>query len=257
MKHPVKNLSLTAAAIALLTAGAVSGAEKQGSSIDPSTVDLSRAQLLGVGTDPSLAMMGKRGGAYIAAAQDSSYGFASGISPERGSFRLGVLLADFQVAAQAGDKIRTIEAAKALSMGLAALDAPPALLQSAMNLTAALQRNVSLEAIAELARPLLLPHIKAFVQSEGQLTYLYLGEWTETVYLAASVGAQEGSAAKVPVDLAGGAATFAKQLGKVEGTPPGAVKALEEIGVAAVKDPGTREMQALQRATETLKGLMG
>jgi len=241
-----------------LVIGSPSAQEKKLKAIDLTGVDLSKAEIIGLGIGSSLAALDKRAGAQVAAPQGGAYGFQAGGSPEKGSFRLGLLLADFQAAAQAGNLVRAKETAAALLSGLTQLDAPEPLMQSASNLVSAVHRGVNLEAIAQLARPLLEPYIKAFVQDQGRLNYFYLGEWAETVRLAAAVGTTEGGTTPAPIGLIARAGLFSKEMAAVANIPPGVVRALDDMKqIAAAENIGPHELQKVLAASETLISLMG
>lgn len=229
----------------------------QSSSIDPKKVDLSTAKVIGVGVGSALPSLGATAASSLDPQKNFSYGFTTGTSKEKGSFQVGVLLADLQVAAQAGDRDRTKAACTALLQGLVSLEAPMPLIMSVTNLLSAIEGGVDIGAVAQLARPLLYAHVKAFIEEQGKLTYLFLGEWNETLYLAATVAAKGGKE-NVPMDLAVRASTFSTELKGDSGLPSGAVKALDDIAqLAKDKTVEPREASRMLKAAETLKMLFG
>lgn len=234
------------------------GAEEAAQPAAAQEMDISKAKLLGVGAAGGIAGLKDKGAAHVTIAKEGSYGFTSGISQEKGSFRLGILMADFQAATQAGDKDRSKDAALALMAGLTALDAPHALLQSTANLVSLVHKGNDLPAVGTTARLLLLPHVKAFVENQGQLTYFHLGEWSETLSLMAAVGTSTGNEASNITAYASQAGSFAATVGQAQSTAPRLLEVLKEIQeVGSAKEPGPRDLQHLQSAVQALKTLLG
>jgi hypothetical protein len=209
--------------------------------------------LLDAGTAPVLAELDNA--EDLAGPDAPGYGFGADVTPEKGSFRLGALLADLQVAANAGDADRTQRAARALLDGLVALEASDALVASATQLVVALANGAPPAAAAQLARPLLEPHVRAFVSAEGNGLYYDLGDWSETLTLVLAARAPD---ATDPVGMAKLAGSFAAALAADQAVPPGLADALATLAeVGATEAPTGRQIAAAKRALEVVNQLLG
>ncbi|CAK0781086.1 exported hypothetical protein [Gammaproteobacteria bacterium] len=220
--------------------------------IDLSGIDFSKATVISVGTNGVLASL-DNAGAVASGEKMKNYGFSAGVSHEKGSFRLGVLLADLQVAANGGNKERTLATAKTLLEGLVALEAPNALVTSVAQLFTAIQHGADPKAVAQLARPMIYPFVKEFIEKEGHLQSFFMGEWAETVYLAASV-IRDGKPGNMEIGLRG--ATFIREL--QPGTPTGVIDALKAVAEASkAEKPDARTADSVISAIEHLKDFLG
>jgi hypothetical protein len=195
----------------------------------------------------------------VADTSSSAYGFASAVSKPAGSLQLGVLLADLEMSVRANDRDKVLDACTALAQGLVNLDAGADLVMAVLNLRAAVHNDVPLQSINRASLPLIRPFLESFVSDEGDLLYLRLGEWSESLYLSAKV-AQEGSSESLDqlLKTAGLADTFAQQL-KARGSVPAGVytqlDTLAEIGRKTALSP--RDYAAAANATERLQALIG
>jgi hypothetical protein len=156
----------------------------------------------------------------------SAYGFSSGITKEKGSFKLGILMADLEVTLRSGDKGKTLDAIKSLIQGLEKLGAPESLLIAAINLNAAVQSGIDLKSINKASIPLIKPFIEEFIQKEGKMTYLRFGEWVETTKLTTE-GANQQTALTFIKDM-NLAETFLKEF-KEDQMPKGVFTSLNAI----------------------------
>jgi hypothetical protein len=221
--------------------------------LDVSAIDLSQFPTENVGTQPIL--VGLNNAADIPATLSTNYGFSEGITPQQGSFRLGVLMADLQVAANAADKARTLVAAEALLNGLNTLGASNALVSSVTQLLSALHNDVSLQAVSQLAAPMLMPHIRAFIKTDGVQNFYLMGEWTETLSLLV---AGRGEDSDIPIPEAKQAQDFSQSLAEAEAVPQGikdALTTLTQIGQSETLN--ARQVQNAKKALNTLKTLFG
>jgi hypothetical protein len=105
----------------------------------------------------------------------------------------------------------------------------------------AVHNDVPLQSINRASLPLIRPFLESSVSDEGDRLYLRLGEWSESLYLAAKV-AQEGSSEALEqlLKTAGLAHYFAQQLKARESVPAGVYTQLDtltEIGRKSALSP--------------------
>jgi hypothetical protein len=196
--------------------------------------------------------------AQIKDTSSTAYGFTTGISREKGSFRLGVLMADIEATIRAGDREKVSKAVSALTDGLSKLSAPLPLITGIINMGAAINSNVDLEAINKASLPVIRPFIEDFISKEGKMTYFRLGEWVEATRLASLAGEQG------KMDMA---ANFIKEVNmadyflmelKEKGLPKGvldSLKTIEEIGKQ--KEISQNEVRSTLKAVSTIFEIMG
>ncbi len=246
-----RQLILTTTAAALLAGTTCVSAEPE--KIDLAAIGADKWPLVDAGTAPMLD--GLRNADAIPAPASGGYGFSADVTPEKGSFRLGVLMADLQVAANAGDAERTVRAASALLDGLVALEASDALVTAATQLVIALNTGTSTDAVARLGRPLLEPHIRAFVNDEGSTDYYALGDWSETLLLMLSARNDDASE---PVAFAKQAQRFAERIGGNAEMPQGVQDALSVLAdLGATEQPSARQIERGKQAIATLNSVLG
>jgi hypothetical protein len=196
--------------------------------------------------------------AQIKDTSSTAYGFTTGISEEKGSFKLGVLMADLETTIRAGDREKVSKAMRALSDGLAQLGAPLPLITSVINMGAAINSGVDLQAINKASIPVIRPFIEDFIQKEGKMAFLRLGEWVEATRLAALAGEQ----GKMEM-----AANFIKEVNladyfltefKDKGLPKGVIDSLKGIAdLGKAKEIGEKEVRATRKAVDTIFEVMG
>jgi hypothetical protein len=208
--------------------------------------------------DLSKSMDAKTLAAQIKDTSSVAYGFTTGISEEKGSFKLGVLLADLEATVRAGDREKVSKAVRALSDGLAQLGAPLPLITAVINTGAAINSGVDLKAINRASIPVIRPFIEDFIQKEGKMTYLRLGEWVESTKLAALAGEQGNmDAAAAFIKEINFADYFMTEL-KDKGLPQGVIDSLKTIaGLEKEKEIGPKEVRATLRAVNTIFEIMG
>lgn len=235
-------------AVALILA---SGALTAAPEVDLTGVDTSAWPLMEAGTAPVLAGLTHLPGRP----EGRAYGFDAGTTPGQAAFRLGALMANLQVAANAGEVQATTEAARALVEGLVSLEAPDALVTSATNLVVALSNGAGPDAVAALAAPLLGPQLQAFLGAgEGALHYS-LGQWAETLRLVLAAPAAGQGQSLGLARLAGGFSARLEAAGEVA---PGVAAALATLGQVAGEDaPGPRQLDEARRAVDTLIAVAG
>jgi hypothetical protein len=196
--------------------------------------------------------------AQIKDTSSTAYGFTTGISEEKGSFKLGILMADLEATIRANDREKVSKAMRALADGLSQLGAPIPLITSVINMGAAINSGVDLQAINRASIPVIRPFIEDFISKEGKMTYLRLGEWVEAMRLAALAGEQgkmEMAAAFIKeVNLAD---YFMTEL-KDKGLPQGVMDSLKTIvGFEKEKEIGPKEVRATLKAVNTIFEIMG
>ncbi len=196
--------------------------------------------------------------AQIKDTSSTAYSFTTGISEEKGSFKLGVLMADIETTIRAGDKEKVSKAVRALTDGLAQLGAPLPLITSVINMGAAINSGVDLEAINKASIPIIRPFIEDFIRKEGKMTYLRLGEWVEATRLAALAGEQGN------MEMA---ANFIKEVNLADyflteltakDLPKGvsdSLKTMAELGKS--KEIGPNEVRTALKAVNTIFEVMG
>jgi len=187
-----------------------------------------------------------------------AYGFTTGISQEKGSFKLGILMADLEATIRANDREKVSKAMRALVDGLSKLGAPLPLITSVINMSAAINSGVDLQAINKASLPVIRPFIEDFISKEGKMTYLRLGEWVEATRIAALAGEQ----GKLQM-----AADFIKEVNmadyflaelKDKGLPKGVIDSLKGIAeLGKVKEIGEKEVRATRKAVDTIFEIMG
>jgi hypothetical protein len=121
----------------------------------------------------------------------TAYGFTTAISKEKGSYQLGVLMADLETSVRAGDKDKTIKACASLIDGLSKLGANLPLITAVINFNSAVKSDVDLSVVNKAVLPVLKPFIEDFVNSQGNMAYLRFGEWVESTKLALQVGQEK------------------------------------------------------------------
>jgi hypothetical protein len=194
---------------------------------------------------------------FIGQTTASSYGFTAGISKDKGSFQLGVLLADLEASVRAGDEEKVLSACDALAQGLVYLGAGEEMVAAVLNLHAAIYNKVDLAAINRASLPVIRPFIEAFVTQEGNPLYLRFGEWVESMRFIANLGAagkgeKIGEFAKT-VKLAD---YFAAQLKETQ-APAGVLTGLQELQTLLDKpEPSVRDYASAVRTLDNLKALV-
>ena len=187
-----------------------------------------------------------------------AYGFTNGISEEKGSFKLGVLMADLETTIRANDREKVSKAVRALGDGLSQLGAPIPLITAVINMGAAINSGVDLQAINKASLPVIRPFIEDFISKEGKMTYFRFGEWVEATRLAALAGEQ----GKMEM-----AAEFIKEVNladyfliefKDKGLPKGVIDSLKGIAeLGKAKEIGEKEVRATRKAVDTIVEIMG
>jgi hypothetical protein len=181
----------------------------------------------------------------------AAYAFSAGVSREKGSVMLGVLLADLEIYVRAQDQEKVLAAATALIEGLVELGVDQALFTAVMNLRAAIHNKVPLTAINQATMPVLRPFIEAFVEEGGLLLYMRLGEWIESMYLVASIGDSAINLMKMGIL----ADFFAKEL-TGEDVPQGIKEKLKILSSLAQKSSLTvRDYRTAREAALSIKTL--
>lgn len=191
----------------------------------------SRALISGSCTGQSCKVMATG----VKKASGKAYGFTTGVAKDKGSFKLGVLLADLEVSLAGDDRQKAVAAATTLAEGLKSLGAPVSMIRSVGNLAIALQSGADLKATSKVSTQLLKPFIDEFVAKEGQTDYLRLGEWVESSRLI--LQASKGNTGVEFLNGENWAAYFTTTL-KDKNLPQGAVDALKALAEME-KNPAT------------------
>lgn len=196
--------------------------------------------------------------AQIKDTSSTAYGFTTGISEEKGSFKVGILMADLEATVRAGDREKVLKAMRALTDGLSKLGAPLPLVTAVINVGAAINSGVDLQAINKASLPVIRPFIEDFISKEGKMAYLRLGEWVEATRLAAVAGEQgkmEMAASFIKdVNLSDYFLTELKQKGLPKGVRD-SLKTMAELGKS--KEIGSNEVRATLKAVNTILEVMG
>lgn len=156
-----------------------------------------------------------------------SYGFTTGVSKEKGSYRLGILLADLETSLLAGDKQVSLQSVDTLVQGLSVLGASRSLVIAGINIKATLAAGTDPKAVSAAAMPVIRPFIDEFVTKEGNVPYLKLGEWAESTRLAVLASGKVNLAAEY-LNGMNMAAYFLDQL-KDKNLPKGVTDALNQL----------------------------
>lgn len=196
--------------------------------------------------------------AQIKDTSSMAYGFTTGVSKEKGSFKLGVLMADLETTVRANDKEKVSKAVRALGEGLSQLGAPLPLITAVFNMGAAINSGVDLQAINKASIPVIRPFIEDFISKEGKMAYLRFGEWVQAMRLAALAGEQ----GKMEM-----AANFIKEVNmadyflaefKDKGLPKGVMDSLKGIAtLGKAKEIGEKEVRSTLKAVTTIFEVMG
>lgn len=191
--------------------------------------------------------------AQVKDTSSTAYGFTTGISEEKGSFKLGILMADLEATIRGGDKDKVSKAVRALAEGLGQLGAPLPLITSVINMGVAVNSGVDLQAINRASIPVVKPFIEDFIQKEGKMAYLRLGEWVEATRLAASQGNIE-----VAIDFVKGVNLADYFLTELKGLPQGVVDSLKEMAeLGKKKDIAEKDVKTALKAVNTIFEIMG
>ena len=189
---------------------------------------------------------------------DAAYAFTSGVSEEKGSFNLGVLLADLKVSLNAGDRDKVSTAVRSLVLELVQLRASTPLVTSVVNMSAAVKAGTDTDAIRKASLPVLEPFIEDFIEKQGKMLYLRIGEWSESARLAALAG-EEGKTQAISdfIKEINPAEYFLSEL-QSKGAPAGAVDSLKTLAQMRSKEQiDQRDIKTALNAVNTLIQIMG
>lgn len=183
------------------------------------------------------------------------YAFTTGISEEKGSFKLGVLMADLRVSLAAGDRDKVTRSISSLTAGLAQLGAPAPLVASVVRMSIAVKSGVELDAVTKASLPVLEPFIDDFIEKEGKMTYLRLGEWAESTRLAALAGSQgKSDKAAEFIKKVNPASFFMSEL--KEKAPSGVINSLKVIADMSGADVKEKDVKSALKAVNDIIQLM-
>jgi len=196
--------------------------------------------------------------AQIKDTSSTAYGFTTGISEEKGSFKLGVLMADLEATIRAGDREKVSKAMSALADGLSKLGAPLPLITAVINMGAAINSGVDLKAINKASLPVIRPFIEDFISKEGKMTYFRFGEWVESTRLAALAGEQGKMQQAANFIAEVNMADYFLGEFKDKGLPKGVMESLKGIAdLGKTKEIGEKEVRATRKAVDTIFEIMG
>lgn len=196
--------------------------------------------------------------AQIKDTSSTAYGFTTGISKEKGSFKLGVLMSDLETTVRANDREKVSKAVRALGEGLSQLGAPLPLITAVINMGAAINAGVDLQAINKASIPVIRPFLEDFIQKEGKMAYLRFGEWVQATRLAALAGEQGKMEVVVNfIKEVNMADYFLAEL-KDKSLPKGVIDSLKGISeLGKVKEIGGKEVRSTRKAIDTIFEIMG
>ena len=196
--------------------------------------------------------------AQIKDTSSTAYGFTTGISEEKGSFKLGVLMADLEATIRAGDREKVSKAIRALTDGLSKLGAPFPLITAVINMGAAINSGVDLKAINKASIPVIRPFIEDFISKEGKMTYFRFGEWVEATRLAALAGEQGKMQQAANFIAEVNMADYFLNEFKDKGLPRGVMDSLKGIAeLGKGREIGEKEVRATRKAVDTIFEIMG
>ena len=193
-----------------------------------------------------------------ASAPKVGYAFATGVSEDKGSFKLGVLMADLKIAFNAGDKEKITTAVRSLATGLVQLGASTALIKSVANLGTAVKAGIDPDAVKKASLPVLEPFIEDFIEKQGKTLYLRIGEWTEAARLAALAGEQGKTEAIAGFIKKINPADYFMTALKDKGAPAGAIASLKILAeMKSAEKIGVKEIKTALKAVDNIIKLMG
>jgi len=252
-----KTVVLTLIALLMLGSAAIAGKEKL-----PKEVKFNKYT-----TPSSTVMVGviskAADPAYLTSKIDKPevvrfYGFTTGVSEEKGSFRLGVVLSDLKISLKASDKDKVVSSLRSIAKVLLGLGAPIPMMESVFNLKSAVEAGVKLEAIRKASLPILEPFIEDFIEKEGKMVYLRFGEWVEATRLAALAGEKGNTQLFTNVIKKMNPAEYFLTELKDKGMTKGAAESLTILSELKSKDKiGQRQIKKALQATNTIISSMG
>ena len=198
----------------------------------------------------------KKLAANIGKKSRSSYGFASGISKEKGSFILGVLLTDLNVLIAANEMESAAVVTGALAEDFKNLQAPPSLIESAAKVNEAVAIGAGKKEM-DMIMPVVEPFIFDYVSREGKDIYMKLGFWVETARLFLDQGDTETAIAFLKSQMGAFGALYFNEALKRDDLPKGVKNSLNVLTEISVKEKiGSRESAAALTAVNTIYQLM-
>jgi hypothetical protein len=184
-----------------------------------------------------------------------AYGFASGISKDKGSFILGALFTDLSVSVEADYMEGIKTTTNALVNSFKCLQAPAALVESTTKVQEAVLSGAGKKEM-EMILPVVEPFIYDYIRNEGKDVYMKFGFWVENARLALLQGDTDIVVNFLKSGWASGALYFAEAL-KKDDLPQGVMSALEIISTLSAKeDIGSRDVSSATRAVKTIFELM-
>ncbi len=187
---------------------------------------------------------------------DTCYEFSTAISEEQGSFLIGALMADMQVALLSGKQLEAIKAVEALQTGLSSVGGGKGFLLSLSSLRQTITRqDIDLGMVRRDILPVLTPFINSLISEQGNQNYFQLGSWTESMILAFSAKNDHGKLQSYfnSFKLAD---YFLDNL--PASVPPGAQKALKKLAELQSKNELTpRDLSDVSKILSQLKDLLG
>jgi hypothetical protein len=206
------------------------------------------------------AVGAKQLAARVDVSSAAAYGFADGISEEKGSFKLGALMTDVEAAVKGGDRAKAGQAFEAMIDGLTELGAPMPLLTAMLNAEAAVASRTDLQTVNAAVLPVIRPFIEDFVVREGQITFFRLGEWVESSRLILAASDQKYAAAFLADYIT---PEYFREALQGKEVSPAVLQKLEEVASfgkivpgAKRKAIGEREVRSAQKALDEIWGQM-
>lgn len=186
----------------------------------------------------------------------SSYGFASGVSKEKGSFILGLLLMDLSVYTAAEDMNGAKTITGALVDSFKNLQAPATLVSSTAKVDAAVTAGANGK-VMDLIMPVVEPFIYDYVSKEGREIYMRFGFWVETARLFLLQRDKDVAVDFLKSQMGALGAVYFNEALKNDDLPAGVKKSLKTIANLSFKENmGAGDVSAALMAVTTIYELM-
>lgn len=186
----------------------------------------------------------------------TSYGFASGVSKEKGSFILGLLLMDLSVYTAAEDMDGAKAITAALVQGFKNLQAPATLISSTAKVDEAVVAGANGK-VMDLIMPVIEPFIYDYVGREGKEMYMRFGFWVETARLFLLQRDKDVAVDFLKSQMGALGAVYFNEALKNDDLPKGVKNSLKTIaGLSFKENMGAGDVSAALMAITTIYELM-
>jgi hypothetical protein len=186
----------------------------------------------------------------------TSYGFASGVSKEKGSFILGLLLMDLSVYTAAEDMDSTKTITGALVEGFKGLQAPSTLISSTAKVDEAVIAGANGK-VMDMIIPVIEPFIYDYIGREGKEMYMRFGFWVETARLFLLQKDKDVAIDFLKSQMGALGAVYFNEALKNDDLPKGVKNSLKKIADLSFKENmGAGDVSAALMAITTIYELM-